>query len=517
MEEKLNEILVEEIEKTITDRQKDKRQVEEELGKYEGKITSIGSEKENLDKDLEKINKELEDAISDNNTVKEAEEFKKNRRELKTRLENLNKEKKELEVALYDVKSKREYKDGKLVPTSEEQKILSDLTKINNEVQDISEKINNKSKKFEQEIENLYIKYKVREKYSKRESKDNKDTGTKKDDNLKKDEDKTTTETENKDNLKGETVTFEELGKAKSQQDYEKIMKTAIDGTYREVKQGKSQQPKKDEEKIEKDDSKAEKIDLFDSIEVNANEQTIKLLYRDSKNDKEIPIKEALDSKSSLYKRIDLKREIADYCENEQIGLFKKIKLSRRIDPAIVSAISYYGGEDDLYIYFDSLAKSEELQFGIHYNLTDSNLDNKSFNTLNKYAKRDRNIEGITAEGVKENLLKRLIKGVKQGNLLKAFEKPKQIAASGVKKVKETGDNVVNKAKTTRDNVVNKAKTTRDNTVNKAADKMIKLADKIRVDGHAEEVAKKYNENQDKQNAQAKTEPEKTEHEAQEK
>lgn len=449
MEEKLNKILVEEIENRISDRKKDKGQIEEKLKTFEGTITSIGSEKENLDKDLEKVNKELEDAISDNNTVKEAEQLAKSRNELKTHLESLNKEKKELEVALYDVKSKREYKDGKLVPTSEEQKILSDLAKINSEVQGINETINGKYKKFEQEIENLYIKYKVREKYSKKESKDNnakddKDTGTKK-------------------------------------------------------------------------DSKAEKIDLFDAIEVNANQQTIKLMYRDSKNNKEIPIKEALESKSSLYKRIDLKREIADYCENEQIGLFKKIKLSRRIDPAIVSAISYYGGDDDLYIYFDSLAKSEELQFGIHYNLTDSNLDNKSFNTLNKYAKRDRNIEGITAEGVKENLLKRLIKGVKQGNLLKAFEKPKQIAASGVKKVKETGDNVVNKAKTTRDNVVNKAKTTRDNTVNKAADKMIKLADKIRVDGHAEEVAKKYNENQDKQNAQAKTEPEKTEHEAQEK
>ena len=219
-------------------------------------------------------------------------------------------------------------------------------------------------------------------------------------------------------------------------------------GSEPNPKTGNVEEQLKNDQEIRREKSKKLNIQMpefFHTIEINANTQTIKLIYDQEKNNREIPIQEVLNSKNNMYKRLDIKEQISKYCENEGAGFFKKMSLARKIDPTVVAAIGYYGSDNDFVYYLDCLYKGEKLPFNIAYNLKDSKLDKSSFNMLNKYAKRDREFDGITAEGVKENFVKRIINGMKNGKMLKTSEKPKQIASRGIESVRDTKNRVTSK------------------------------------------------------------------------
>lgn len=490
MDEKLKEALMHEVDKRITSLENDQNGLETELSS-EG---LIDKEKTKFSIDLETVNKELEVARNEKQNIEDLynqknklqQEINQKKNILQKRRTSLQHDREQLEEELSNVKDDRI-----------KQQFQNDLdNKIDKELEIVSDEEKKLPKMIEQidnKIDEYLKKYKVdKEKIaSEKEKKENKENNN----------DEKDSEIE-EENSNSEEKQIEENPEKFQEQDFDELENGANDTPYIDLNEEKNQS---------NNISKIEVTDLFQAIEIDANSQTIRLVYKDEKNNKELPIKEALTSKRSLYKRIDLKSEISKYCKDEKIGLFGKMKLKRGIDPSIVQAISTYGINDDLIIYMDSIAKDKGLPFDIHYNLTDSNLDKKSFNALNKYAKRDRNIEGITAEGVRENVVKRFIKGIKEGNVLKMFEKPKQIAEHGIKKVKDVKDITVDKVKNTKNNVANKVRYTRTNVANKTADKMVKFADKIRVDGNAEKVAKEYKEKQSSEYNQNEAKEEKTE------
>lgn len=508
MDEKLKEALMHEVDKRITSLENDKNGLETELSS-EG---LIDKEKTEFSMDLETVNKELEVAKNEKQNIEDLysqknklqQEINQKKNILQKRRTSLQHDKEQLEEELSNVKDDRI-----------KQQFQNDLDKINKELEIVSDGEKKLPKMIEQidnKIDEYLKKYKVdKEKItSEKENKENKKESAENKENNNDEKDskieKESSDNENKqieeENSNSEDKQIEENPEEFQEQDFDEFENEVIGSPYTDLNEEKNQSNNISENEVP---------DLFQAIEIDANSQTIRLMYKDEKNNKELPIKEALGSKKSLYKRIDLENAISKYCKEEKIGLFGKIKLKRGIDPSIVQAISTYGINDDLIIYMDSIAKDKGLPFDIHYNLTDSNLDRKSFNALNKYAKRDRNIEGITAEGVRENVVKRFIKGIKEGNVLKVFEKPKQIAEHGVKKVKDVKDITVDKVKNTKNNVANKVRYTRTNVANKTADKMVKFADKIRVDGNAEKVAKEYKEKQSSEYNQNVAKEEKTE------
>lgn len=473
MDEKLKEALMIEIEKRIASLENDKNGLETELSN----VHLYENEKNGFTRDLEKVNNEIENT---KNEKQEIEKLYEEKRKLQQEIEekdkriaqrrnSLEKDKKQLEEELSNEKD-----------NSIKQELQQDLDKVNKELEVVFDEeksvknLNEKLTQLNEKADEYVVKYKIdKDKITSKQDAQKDDKNDKTEENKDYKEDKSNKKEENETDKKEqkEDIIIEDLNYQPKEQDFDEIKRTAIDGEHREINHNYVNQE--------------EKFDIFQSIEIDANSKNVKLLFREEKNNKEMSIKEGLDAKKNLYRRINLKKEISEYCKQNYIGIFKKTKLKTGIDPLVIQAIDLYGGTDDLYSYFDSIAKNKSLPFDIHYNLTDSNLDKKSFNILNKYAKIGRNIEGITAEGIKENIIKRLIKGVKEGKVLKVFEKPKQIAEKGVKNVKKTKDNIADKAKTTKNNVANKT-----------ADKMVRMADRIRADGHADKVAKEYKEKQ---------------------
>ena len=561
MEEKLNEIIIEEISRRIhsieEDKAKEYEKFKNEKEKNENSIESLDKNKKELEIALkniegkreikdgklvptyeekeilgdiskinleiddknnkilmsrnlyqevdEKANKKIESLKGDINRVNEIEktriEFENEKTKIQRDIDNLNKTSEELKTALKNIEGKREIKDGKLVPTYEEKEIHDDLSAIDKEIKIKNEQMltfNGEIEKLDEEMLKFYSKYEIKEKNKQEENQQEKDEAKTNKEPEQKLNNELNQESQNKQNI------IQEPNEKKAENKIENVKENSYISTKEVLPHMDSEEDLKKAES--KEQQEAEGSEFFQSIEIDANSQTVNLLFEGGKNNKQIAIKEAIDAKRNLYKRINLKKEISKFCKEEKVNFFKRLKLSRGMDPTIVTAIAYYGAESDLHSYFNSIAKSDSLPFDIHYILTDSNLDKRIFNKLNKYAKRDRNISGITAEGIKENIFKRVIKGIKKANVLKAFDKPKQIAEHGVEKAK----NAKNKVKNVKNNAKDKVKNAKDSVANKTAEKMVKFADRIKVEGNAKEVADKYKVNNSSEHVAQNTNEEKS-------
>ena len=185
---------------------------------------------------------------------------------------------------------------------------------------------------------------------------------------------------------------------------------------------------KQEKQEVEKSDKEEIEEQFFKSIEINAKDGKLKILFKNSRQNKEIPIQEILATKKDLYKRIEMRKILKEYANNIGIGIFEKLSLSRKINPVIVSAIEKYGALDDFTQYFDALLSNvNAMPFDVKYDLKDSTMEKSNFKLMNKYARHDQYIEGVTAEGIESNWIQKMISKIKNVKLLGKGKEPERL------------------------------------------------------------------------------------------
>lgn len=182
MEEKLNDYLIQEINKSIEDLNQNKEQLIEELKKYEGKYGAI--EKAELEQDLSKIDSELEVRRLDKAKIETRREIvaqiKEEQEKAEKEYQKLLKEREDCEAEINGLAGKKEFVDGVLVPTKEQQEFEQDLEKINASIAKFEKLREQHTKDLNEHntvIDSLLKKYNIREKY-KSELEEKQDTPT---------------------------------------------------------------------------------------------------------------------------------------------------------------------------------------------------------------------------------------------------------------------------------------------------------------------------------------------------
>ena len=114
-------------------------------------------------------------------------------------------------------------------------------------------------------------------------------------------------------------------------------------------------------------------------------------------NKKEIDIKEAIENRKGLYKRINLK-EIMEKAGVE--SRINQLMLKRKINPVILEAINENEKMTEEYIY--SLIEKKEFPFEYKHDLENSNLSFKDMALMNRVALKESKIDGNEVIGAKK-------------------------------------------------------------------------------------------------------------------
>ena len=169
MDEKINELLIQEINKGVKSLEHDKEQLIEELKKYEGRPEL--PEKIEFQQNLNDIDTELEEKrmeIATVNTRKEIiVQIQEEQEKLEKEYKSLIKEKQDCEAELDKISGKMQFVDGKLTDSNEKKEYEKDLEKINTSIAQLKKakaKLEIDLEDNSAVIENLVKKYKIREK-----------------------------------------------------------------------------------------------------------------------------------------------------------------------------------------------------------------------------------------------------------------------------------------------------------------------------------------------------------------
>lgn len=170
MDERLNELLIQEINKSVESLNHDKTQLTDELQKYEGREEA--PEKAEFESDLRNVNSELEEKKSDlekvENINKSKAAIEKVEKDFEKDYQNLLKEKEECEAEIQKLEGKKVFENGVLAPTREQQEYEKDLAKISMSLKkfdDLKEQHKKDLEGYSKTIEGLLTKYNIREKY----------------------------------------------------------------------------------------------------------------------------------------------------------------------------------------------------------------------------------------------------------------------------------------------------------------------------------------------------------------
>lgn len=170
MDERLNELLIQEINKSMESLNHDKTQLTDELQKYEGREEA--PEKAEFESDLRNVNSELEEKKSDlekvENINKSKAAIEKVEKDFEKDYQNLLKEKEECEAEIQKLEGKKVFENGVLAPTREQQEYEKDLAKISmslKKFEDLKEQHKKDLENYSKSIEELVTKYNIREKY----------------------------------------------------------------------------------------------------------------------------------------------------------------------------------------------------------------------------------------------------------------------------------------------------------------------------------------------------------------
>ena len=178
------------------------------------------------------------------------------------------------------------------------------------------------------------------------------------------------------------------------------------DKTEEQKGKNKTDRPEEKQEKQEKnktDEPEEEYEDIYsnskDSIKAIYIEAATGKAYIDTfkNNKKEIDIKEAIENRKGLYKRINLKEIMEKAGVESRINQFM---LKRKINPVILEAINEDEKMTEEYIY--SLIEKKEFPFEYKHDLENSNLSFKDMALMNRVALKESKIDGNEVIGAKK-------------------------------------------------------------------------------------------------------------------
>ena len=209
---------------------------------------------------------------------------------------------------------------------------------------------------------------------------------------------------------------IEEYSKFKGELNQQLSTFTAIDfNKMREIENNEANKPKEQQEnnKTEKpekqpennktNESEEEYEDIYsnsqDSVKAIHIEAATGKAYVDTfkNNKKEIDIKEAIQNRKGLYKRINLKEIMENAGVESRINQFM---LKRKINPVILKAINEDEKMTEKYIY--SLINEKEFPFEYKHDLENSNLSFKDMALMNRVALKESKIDGNEVIGAKK-------------------------------------------------------------------------------------------------------------------
>lgn len=170
MDEKLNDYLIQEINKSIESLNQNKDQLIEELKKYEGRYGAL--EKAEFEQDLSKIDSELESRRLDLAKIETRREIMAQIREVQEKEEadyqKLLKEREDCKAEINGLAGKREFVNGALGPIEKQHNLEQELEKMNASIakfDKLREQHKNDLNEHTAVIEELLKKYNIREKY----------------------------------------------------------------------------------------------------------------------------------------------------------------------------------------------------------------------------------------------------------------------------------------------------------------------------------------------------------------
>ena len=178
------------------------------------------------------------------------------------------------------------------------------------------------------------------------------------------------------------------------------------DKTEEQKGKNKTDRPEEKQEQQEKnktDEPEEEYEDIYsnskDSIKAIYIEAATGKAYIDTfkNNKKEIDIKEAIENRKGLYKRINLKEIMEKAGVESRINQFM---LKRKINPVILEAIKKKKKMTEEYIY--SLIEKKEFPFEYKHDLENSNLSFKDMALMNRVALKESKIDGNEVIGAKK-------------------------------------------------------------------------------------------------------------------
>lgn len=201
-------------------------------------------------------------------------------------------------------------------------------------------------------------------------------------------------------------LTIENLENNKTDKPKEQQENNKTDKTEEQKGKNKTDRPEEKQEQQEKnktDEPEEEYEDIYsnskDSIKAIYIEAATGKAYIDTfkNNKKEIDIKEAIENRKGLYKRINLKEIMEKAGVESRINQFM---LKRKINPVILEAINEDEKMTEEYIY--SLIEKKEFPFEYKHDLENSNLSFKDMALMNRVALKESKIDGNEVIGAKK-------------------------------------------------------------------------------------------------------------------
>lgn len=389
-----------EIEKFKRDMQENQEDVEYKLDKFavEAKYEKrIEQEEKNLEEENEKIQEEIDKAKEDKKFFCTDKNFKTITMEIEAMKREVEEGKIEIKRKEYEIKG-NELKEQEFSAKPDKENPLKwlelrkeserkeqEIGKINKEINAMNKKIEEYSK-FKGELNQQLSTFTAIDFNKMRERENNKT-------------DKPEEQQENNKTDKPE----EQHENNKTDKPKEQQRNNRTDKPEEQQEDNKTDKPEEQQEDNKANDPEEEYEDIYsnsqDFVKAIHIEAATGKAYIDTfkNNKKEIDIKEAIENRKGLYKRINLKEIMEKAGVESRINQFM---LKRKINPVILEAINENEKMTEEYIY--SLIEKKEFPFEYKHDLENSNLSFKDMALMNRVALKESKIDGNEVIGAKK-------------------------------------------------------------------------------------------------------------------
>ena len=381
----------------------DRAAVEAEYGKQ------IEQEEKNLEEENGKIKEEINKAKEDKKFFCTDKNFKTITMEIEAMKREVEDGKLEIKRKEYEIKGnelkEQEFsaKPDKENPLKwlelrkESEKKEQEIGKINKEINAMNKKIEEYSK-FKGELNQQLSTFTAIDFNKMRERENNKtDKPEEQQENNKTDK----SEEQQENNKTDKPEEQQENNKTDKPEEQQENNKT--DKPEEQQEDNKTDKPEGQQEDNKANDPEEEYEDIYsnsqDFVKAIHIEAATGKAYIDTfkNNKKEIDIKEAIENRKGLYKRINLKEIMEKAGVESRINQFM---LKRKINPVILEAINENEKKTEEYIY--SLIEKKEFPFEYKHDLENSNLSFKDMALMNRVALKESKIDGNEVIGAKK-------------------------------------------------------------------------------------------------------------------